>query len=84
MPQSLDACFFVDEIPDIIYEDGLFHIVQTVGNYRFERVMRPAIFFATIAKAVEVSRQHRLRSNVVSIVPRHDDHAASDVGSAAK
>lgn len=72
---------FVDEPPEFSYEDGLFHIRQRVSDeIVIERVMRPSVFFASIAAAVEVARKHRPRG-VFSLVP---DHAASDSGKPSK
>src|SRR5689334_515490 len=83
MPFSLAACFFVEEPPEITYEHGLFHVRQTIGGYCFERVMQPRVFFQSIARAVEASRQHRM-GNVFPLVAAKDDHAASASGSPSK
>ena len=86
MLRELDARFFVDEPPEIEYRDNLFHITQTIGKYRFERVMRPEVYFESIAKAVEIGREHcgARRGRVVLLVPRDHDQAASVSGSPSK
>lgn len=58
MPLRLEACFYVDEAPEFEHRDGLFHITQTIGGYRFERVMRPHVFMQLINKAIECAREH--------------------------
>jgi hypothetical protein len=61
--RNLDAVVFVDEPPEFTYEHGLFHIRQQISETTFiERVMRPAVFMQTIARAVEAARKHRLGS----------------------
>jgi hypothetical protein len=57
MPVELDACFYVDEPPDLEYRNGLFHITQQVGSYRFTRVMRPHTFLQTVRKFSAVAKQ---------------------------
>jgi hypothetical protein len=65
MPPQLDASFFVDEPPDIELRDGLFFIIQTVGNYRFERVMRPSTFARAVWRGEQALSAFRSGSNVV-------------------
>lgn len=81
---ALDASFFVEEPPEFEFHDGLFHITTKIGGCRFERVMRPSVFFEAIAKAVDTSRKYRGRGAVVSIVPRDKHQAASASGSPSK
>ena len=43
--RDLDAIFFIDRVPNVSFEDGLFRICYDIGkNARFEIVMRPAVF----------------------------------------
>jgi hypothetical protein len=75
--------FFCEEPPEFEYQGGLFHITYDIGPRRVERVMRPAVFFQSVARAVEVSREHRM-GNVVPIEAVERDHAASASGSPSK
>jgi hypothetical protein len=70
---SLDAVFFVDQPPEFEYRDGLFHLVTTVGQYRFERVMRPHVFMLALRRAAEAARKHRMGGAVVIPFEREDD-----------
>lgn len=86
MPDRIEACFFVTEPPDIQYRDGMFHIVQVIGNYRFERCMLPATFMQTVVRFVEAARQHRVKRGLLFDLPRlvEDEEAHAAVGSLAK
>ena len=75
MPHTIEACFFVEQPPEFDYRDGLFHIVQTVGNYRFERVMAPHVFMRTLRRAAECARKHKFGG--ADIIPFRKDEAAS-------
>jgi hypothetical protein len=77
MPHQLEAVFYVREAPEFEFHDGMFHVRQTIGGYRFERVMPPRVFLQSIARAVEVAKQYR-RGNVVQL------HAASASGKPSK
>jgi hypothetical protein len=77
MLPKLDASFFVDEPPEIDYRHGLFHITQTIGDYRFERVMRAHVFLLTLRRAAEAARKHRLGGAVVIPFERSDEDAAA-------
>lgn len=65
MPARLEASFFVAEPPEIELRDGLFHIVQTVGEYRFERVMQPSTFAKTVWRGEQALASFRSGGNVV-------------------
>jgi hypothetical protein len=75
---NLEAIFYIDQPPTFEFRNGLFHICQTVGNYRFERVMPPHVFMATVKAAVEAARLYRRADNVVPL------HAASASGKPSK
>lgn len=62
MPAVIEACYFVDEPPEIDYRDGLFHIVQQIGGCRCERVMRPYVYMVSLRRAAEAARKHRFGS----------------------
>lgn len=76
--RSLDAVLYVQKVPTVSYEDGLFHVGYDVGKVRAEFVMQPKVFFAALHEAVEVSRKHGGRRNVVPL------HAASASGKSSK
>jgi len=67
MPHRLDASFYVEEPPEVEYRDGLFFIVQMVGGYRFERVMRPATFARTVWKFEQALSQFRGNAKVIPV-----------------
>ena len=49
----------VEDAPEIEYRNGLFHIIQRIGEHRLERVMRPHIFLLGLRRATMAARQHR-------------------------
>lgn len=55
----IEACFYIDEPPEIEFVDGMFRITQRVGNYSFERAMQPSTFFKTVALGEEAIRQYQ-------------------------
>lgn len=59
MPDTIEACFFVEEPPEFEYRNGMFHIVQVVGDYRFERAMAPSVFMLALRRAAECAREHK-------------------------
>jgi len=67
MPHRLDASFYVDEPPEIEYRDGLFFIVQMVGGYRFERVMRPNTLARTVWRFEQALALFRRGDNVIEL-----------------
>jgi hypothetical protein len=71
--RSLEACFYVQEPPEIEYRDGMFHLTTVVGEYRFERVMRPHVFMLALRRAAEAARKHRMGGAVVIPFEREDD-----------
>ena len=78
MPINLDARFFVEEPPDIEYRDGLFFVCQTIGDYRFERVMRPGVYMAALKHAADVAGEHfKGGAEVISLAKRLEERAAS-------
>ena len=81
MLNKLDACFFVDQPPDNEYVDGLFHIVQQIGEYRFERVMRPTVFLLSLRRSAEAARKHRLGGAAIIPFERPDDAAEETAAS---
>jgi hypothetical protein len=70
MPVSLDACFFVEEPPEIELRDGLFYLTTVIGNYRFERVMRPHTFARALWRGEQALSAFRSGSNVVQFGPK--------------
>jgi hypothetical protein len=68
MPAILDACFFCDDVPNIYFKDGLFHVCVEIGAYRFERVMAPNVFFKSVAAGQEAIRQYR-ETGSAEIIP---------------
>jgi hypothetical protein len=65
MPAQFEACFFVEEPPEIELRDGLFYVVQCVGDYRFERVMRPSTFARAVWRCEQALSAFRSGSNIV-------------------
>ena len=65
--QRLDACFFVDEPPEIEFRDGLFRIVQTIGRYRFERVMSPHVFSKAVWRGEQALALFRNGAEVIEL-----------------
>lgn len=55
---GLDAVFFVDCVPDVVFVDGLFHVTYEIGrDARLEVVMLPAIFAKAMLLANEANAQ---------------------------
>jgi hypothetical protein len=77
MAPAVEASFYVTEPPEIEYIDGMFHVTQTVGNYRFERVMRPHVFMLGLRRAAEAARKHRLGGADIIPFQRELDEAAN-------
>lgn len=74
-----EAVVYIRDVPEIEYRDCLFHVVQTIGDTRLERVMLPRVFMEGIASAVAAARLHCGARRVVPIraVP---DHATTSSG----
>lgn len=69
----------LEEPPEFELRGGLFYITDRMGDVTIRRAMRPHVFFATIAGAVEQSRKYR-SAEIVSLPL----HAASASGSPSK
>lgn len=67
MRDALDAVFFVEHPPTIVYRDGLFHVGYKVGTVRTEFVMPPSVYFKALASAVEESRKHGRNKNIIPL-----------------
>lgn len=63
------ACF-VEEPSSFEYRDGLFRIVQMVGNRRYECVMSPHVFMRALRHAAECARKHRFGGAEIIAFPR--------------
>jgi hypothetical protein len=72
MSESLDACFFVDEPPEIEFRDGMFRITQRVGNYSFERAMSPHVFAKTVWRGEQALALFRSGAKVVQLKGKVD------------
>lgn len=60
----------VEEAPEIEYRNGLFHVIQRIGERRFERVMRPHIFLLGLRRAAEAARKHRFAGAEIIPFPK--------------
>lgn len=58
---------------EFVYRDGLFYCTGPLGT----KAMRPSVYFATIAAAVECSREHRPWARPVAEVVSLADHQAA-------
>lgn len=76
MSAALDACFYIEEPPEIEYRRGLFHVTQIIGGHRVERVMHPYVFMVGLRRAAEAARKHKFGG--AKIIPfTRDEEAAS-------
>ena len=62
-----EASYFVDEPPEIVLRDGLFHIRQNIGGECFERVMLPSTFARAVWRAEQALALFRNGANVVEL-----------------
>lgn len=53
MSFPVEAIFYVEEPPEVEFRGGMFYVTQTVGGYRFVRVMQPS----TLLKAARRFQQ---------------------------
>lgn len=72
-----ESCFFVEEPPEFDFRSGLFHISQTVGGHRIERVMRPSVFMVALRKAAECARKHRFAGATVIPFERPEEEVVA-------
>ena len=73
--QPNTKAFYVEEPPEIEYRDGLFHVIQIIGDHRYERVMLPHVFAKALWRAEQALSQFRSGANVVELrakVPPED------------
>jgi hypothetical protein len=73
----VEACFFIEQPPEFEYRNGLFHVTQTVGGYRFERVMRPHIFMLALRRAAECAKAHKFGGAEIIDFPGKDEVVAA-------
>jgi hypothetical protein len=76
MPEKLDAVFFCEEPPEIEYRSGNFHVVQTIGQYRFERVIPPHTFLKALRRANAAVRAWQGGAEVISFPTPDSEEAA--------
>jgi hypothetical protein len=60
--RDFDAVFYVKTVPEIRFEDELYHICYKVGRGHFEFVMRPNIFIKARMLAMEALAEGRHHS----------------------
>lgn len=70
-PVTLEAVFYVREAPEFEFKDGLVHICQTIGGYRFERVMSPHIFRLTVRRAQKLADAISRGAEIVEFKRNH-------------
>ena len=74
--RNLDAVFYVDSVPDVFFEAGLFHVCYDIGrDARLEVVMLPDKFEKAMLLAKEANAAWQFDAldagNVVPIRARH-------------
>lgn len=73
MPDGYDfkGVFYVKSIPEIVFQDGMFHICHSVGSAEFEFVMQPNTFLKGLRRANEKAGEFHARDGAFNI--RGDD-----------
>jgi hypothetical protein len=73
---SLDAMFYVREVPGITFEDdGLVHLVYQVGKRaNFEVVLSPSVFLKALRVANRVADEFHDRATVAPIKKGRGGH----------
>jgi hypothetical protein len=66
MPSQHDfeGVFYVKRIPEIVFEDGMFHICHSIGTAKFEFVMRPNVFLRALRRSNELAGEFHGRDEV--------------------
>lgn len=68
MPANIDAVFYCRTVPQILVEDGHFHICYDVGrNARFEIVLPPHVYFKALKRANQAADEFHDNPTVVPI-----------------
>lgn len=68
--RDLDAVFFVGCVPEISFDDGMFHVGYAVGRRaRFEIVMRPSTFNQAMLLAEEARAKWQLAALGANVSP---------------
>jgi hypothetical protein len=56
--------FYLKGIPEIRFEDGMFHVCHSIGSAEFEFVMRPNTFLKALRRANEKAGEFHSRDDV--------------------
>lgn len=66
------ATIFCEQLPEIEFRDGLFHVVQKVGGVTLRRVFLPCMFVASVRLGQEALAKWRVEQLDTNVVPmRH-------------
>jgi hypothetical protein len=76
MPDSRDfrGVFYVKGIPEIRFDEGMFHICYTIGTAEFEFVYRPNTFLKGVRLAMEAADKFHAGSGDVFAFKDKGEH----------
>lgn len=79
MPRSLDARFFVDQVPEIELQDGFFRIAYDVGREaRLEVVLAPSVYLKALRIANSAAAEFHEGKNAAVIPIRRSRRKSAE------
>jgi hypothetical protein len=75
MPDGYDfeGVFYVKKVPEISFEEGMFHIKHSIGSAQFEFVMSPNNFLKALKRSTRAAAEFTGRDNVFDIIRRDEE-----------